>query len=154
MVKKELYLKTIFCCMTCDGDIAEAEKEIVRQFCASNELFKGMDTENFLNKWIEEVNRNGEMFFRSYLNEISEMNLSGQEQMMIVDLAFRTIEADNLIEYSEVKFFKKIRKRLSVSDETILEKYPDKQDFLLPDIDMTDELVWNDDIKFTRISLR
>ena len=140
--------------MTCDGDIAEAEKEIVRQFCASNELFKGMDTENFLNKWIEEVNRNGEMFFRSYLNEISEMNLSGQEQMMIVDLAFRTIEADNLIEYSEVKFFKKIRKRLSVSDEMILEKYPDKQDFLLPDIDMTDELVWNDDIKFTRISLR
>lgn len=154
MVKKELYLKTIFCCMTCDGDIVEAEKEIVRQFCASNELFKGMDTENFLNKWIEEVNRNGEMFFRSYLNEISEMNLSGQEQMMIVDLAFRTIEADNLIEYSEVKFFKKIRKRLSVSDEMILEKYPDKQDFLLPDIDMTDELVWNDDIKFTRISLR
>lgn len=140
--------------MTCDGDIAEEEKEIVRQFCASNELFKGMDTENFLNKWIEEVNRNGKMFFRSYLNEISEMNLSGQEQMMIVDLAFRTIEADNLIEYSEVKFFKKIRKRLSVSDEMILEKYPDKQDFLLPDIDMTDELVWNDDIKFTRISLR
>lgn len=140
--------------MTCDGDIAAEEKEIVRQFCASNELFKGMDTENFLNKWIEEVNRNGKMFFRSYLNEISEMNLSGQEQMMIVDLAFRTIEADNLIEYSEVKFFKKIRKRLSVSDEMILEKYPDKQDFLLPDIDMTDELVWNDDIKFTRISLR
>lgn len=140
--------------MTCDGDIAEEEKEIVRQFYASNELFKGMDTENFLNKWIEEVNRNGKMFFRSYLNEISEMNLSGQEQMMIVDLAFRTIEADNLIEYSEVKFFKKIRKRLSVSDEMILEKYPDKQDFLLPDIDMTDELVWNDDIKFTRISLR
>lgn len=140
--------------MTCDGDIAEEEKEIVRQFCASNELFKGMDTENFLNKWIEEVNRNGKMFFRSYLNEISEMNLSGQEQMMIVDLAFRTIEADNLIEYSEVKFFKKIRKRLSVSDEMILEKYPDKQDFLLPDIDMTDELVWNDDIKFTRISLQ
>lgn len=110
--------------------------------------------QHFLNKWIEEVNRNGKMFFRSYLNEISEMNLSGQEQMMIVDLAFRTIEADNLIEYSEVKFFKKIRKRLSVSDEMILEKYPDKQDFLLPDIDMTDELVWNDDIKFTRISLR
>ena len=147
MVKKELYLKTIFCCMTCDGDI-------VRQFCVSNELLKGMDIESFLNKWIEEVNRNGKMFFRSYLNEISEMNLSGQEQMMIVDLAFRTIEADNLIEYSEVKFFKKIRKRLSVSDEMILEKYPDKQDFLLPDIDMTDELVWNDDIKFTRISLR
>ena len=150
MVKKELYLKTIFCCMTCDGDIAEEEKEIVRQFCVNNELFKGMDIESFLNKWIEE----GKMFFSSYLNEISEIDLSVQEQLIILDLAFRTIEADNLIEYSEVKFFKKIRKRLSVSDEMILGKYPDKQDFLLPDIEMTDELIWNDDIKFTHISLQ
>ena len=30
MERKKLYLKTIFCCMACDGEIAKEEIEIVK----------------------------------------------------------------------------------------------------------------------------
>lgn len=33
MTKEELYLKTIFCCIACDGDVATEEVDIVRD-CA------------------------------------------------------------------------------------------------------------------------
>lgn len=63
------------------------------------------------------------------------------------------IEADNHIEYAEAKFFKKIRSRLSISDEQILAQHPGKEDFLLPDIDMIEEPVWDDNITFADICL-
>lgn len=30
MTLQEIYLKTVFCCMACDGDIAPEEIEIIR----------------------------------------------------------------------------------------------------------------------------
>ena len=44
------------------------------------------------------------------------------------------IEADKEVLYSEIKFFKRIRKCLSVSDEVLYREFPDKEDFFLPDI--------------------
>ena len=35
MTKEELYLKTIFCCIACDGDVATEEVDIVRDFVPS-----------------------------------------------------------------------------------------------------------------------
>ena len=61
------------------------------------------------------------------------------QQVKLIDLAIQMIEADNQILYSEVKFFKKIRNRLSVSDDYILEKLPDSEDYLLPDISCEDK---------------
>ena len=153
MEKTELYLKTIFCCMACDGEIAKEEIEMVKRLGSEYEMFSCIEMESYLNKWIAAINENGTVFFNSYLNELSKMALSQSEQLFIVDLAFKTIEADERIEYSEIKFFKKIRNRLSITDEEILKLHPDKEDFLLPDVNVADEQLWNDNIQFTKISL-
>ena len=76
------------------------------------------------------------------------------EQMFVIDFAIKTIEADERIEYSEIKFFKKIRRRLFISDEKILEKYPNKEDYLLQDINTVEEPIWNNGIQFAEISLK
>ena len=127
--------------MACDGEIAEQEIEMVKNFCSSDEIFKEMDVEKTLNLWIKEINDEGGAFLNRYLNDLSSINLSKEEELKIVDLAIKIIEADDKIEYSEIKFFKKIRARLDVSDEDILEKHPDKEDYLLPDICKTDDFV-------------
>lgn len=82
------------------------------------------------------------MFLKQYLNELSSQELSNNEQKTIVDFALKTIFADNRIEYSEVKFFKKIRSRLSLTDEEILDNHPDVEDFLLTDINVAEDPVW------------
>ena len=66
------------------------------------------------------------------------------------------------IEYSEISFFKRIRSKLKVSDEklldifkdeTLFEKFPEvePEDFLLPDIKVNDDGGWN--VSFEKINL-
>lgn len=150
MTKQELYLKTIFCCMACDGDIADKEVAMVKDLSSKTSLLDGLDIETFLNTYISDINSKGVSFLKKYLSELSEIELTEEEELLIVDLAIKTIEADDIIEYSEVKFFKKIRLRLSLSDEEILNQHPDKEDFLLPDITVADDPIF-DDIKFDNI---
>ena len=153
MTKKELYLKTVFCCIACDGDIAEEEIRLIRELGTKDKLFNDMDTEKYINAWINEINKRGSMFLQNYLNEIATEDLNEKEQLLLVSLAFNAIEADNRIEYSEVKFFKKIRSRLSISDESILEKFPGKEDFLLPDLKITELPMWDENTQFNPITI-
>ena len=153
MTKKELYLKTVFCCIACDGDIAEEEIRLIRELGTKDKLFNDMDTEKYINAWINEINKRGSMFLQNYLNEIATEDLNEKEQLLLVSLAFNAIEADNRIEYSEVKFFKKIRSRLSISDETILGKFPNKEDFLLPDLKVAELPMWDENTYFNQITI-
>ncbi len=152
MTKQELYLKTIFCCMACDGDIADEEIDLIRKVIKETSLFDKIDVTNVLNTYIADINKNGKLFLNRYLNDLAETDLTSKEELTIVGLSIKMIESDNIIKYSEVQFFKKIRVRLSLSDEQILEKFPEKEDFLLPDINVYEEPEW-EDTQFRIISL-
>ena len=154
MTKEELYLKTIFCCIACDGNIATEEVDMVRDLCAKDKIFHNLDSEEYLNSWITEINEQGGVFLQTYLKEINSVELNKQEQLLLVSLAIKAIEADNSIEYAEVKFFKKIRSKLNISDEAILAEHPDKEDFLLPDINITEIPQWDDSTHFSQISIQ
>lgn len=149
--KNELYLKTVFACMVCDGDIAPEEIAVVKELAEKADLFSNFDVENKLNDYVSQINQQGRVFLTTYLNDIANAELTEKEEMQIISIAIQTIEADNKIEYSEVSFFKKIRQRLNVSDETILATFPDKEDYLLPDIKMPEEMNWN--VHFENIKL-
>lgn len=153
MNSRDLFLKTIFACMSCDGDIAKEEVQLLRELIDKTDLFKELDVEVTLKKYVDSINENGVSFLNQYLSEVAQDELTKEEQMCLVDLAFKTIEADNRIEYSEVKFFKKIRVRLSLTDEEILAKYPEKEDFLLPDINVAADPEWNN-VTFADIILK
>lgn len=156
MEKEEILLKTLFCCSACDGDIAKEEVELIKELTESVKLFNTLNVEETLNTYISEINEHGKGFLKNYLNQLSEIQLTDNEQVQLIDLAIKMIEADNQILYSEVRFFKKIRTRLSVSDDYVLEKLPNCEDYLLPDISSEDkdiEEIGNfDRISFAEIS--
>ncbi len=137
--------------MACDLDIAEEEITLIKETIANEaQLFEDMEVENLLNTYVSEINETGKLFLTRYLSSLAEAELTQDEELQIVDLAIKMIEADNVIQYSEVSFFKKIRVRLSLTDEQILERHPDKEDFLLPDINVYEDPVW-DNVVFENI---
>ena len=105
----ELYLKTAFCCMACDGDIAPKELEFIRSYVSNNELFSVVDVENKLNEYVADINQQGISFLNDYLKDIANMSLTETQELNIVRIAIQMIEVDNKIEYSEISFFKRIR---------------------------------------------
>ena len=143
MNTSQIYLKTIFCCMACDGDIAPEEIDLVLKLTAQQPVFQNLEVKQTINEYVDAINESGAQFLKMYLKELAEHMLSDEEQLRLVDFALQTIYADNRIEYAEVKFFKKIRARLTLSDEQILAQHPDAEDFLLPDISVAEDPEWN-----------
>lgn len=152
MDRTELYLKTAFCCMACDGEIAPEEMEKIKNL----PHFKEMDLQEMLSMYLLQLQTEGNGFLKKYLDEIKAATLTEDEECELASIAIQTIEVDKSIEYNEVAFFKKIRKRLNATDEKLLTAIPENQavidqvgpaDYLLPDISDEDDLsLWADSL--------
>lgn len=153
MEVSELYLKTAFCCMACDGDIAPKELELIKNYASNSELFSMLDVEGKLNEYVAEINQQGISFLNMFLRDIADLVLTEIQELNIVRIAIQMIEADDKIEYSEISFFKKIRLNLNISDAMILENMPDKEDYLLPDV-IQKECEFVLDTTFSTINLK
>lgn len=148
----EIYLLTAFVCSACDGDIALKELALVKEWSEKSNLFGDIDVEVKLNEYVDSINKYGNRFISEFLLMLEQRNLSIEEQKEVVRIAIEMIEADGLILYSEVKFFKRLRSYLTISDEEILASMPDKEDYLLPDI-KTSDYIFDEEIKFAEIGL-
>lgn len=136
----KLLLKTAFCCMASDGNIDKREVALIKKMCKQSLLFKDFDFGKEINILLEKINNRGSEFIQYYFDLLNNTDLSEEEELNIIDFAIKTINADDVIEYSEVKFFKAIRKCLNVSDENILAVYPDLEYYLEEDINTESEL--------------
>lgn len=123
MEQNELLLRTAFACMSCDGDIATEEVDLIKQMAMEKHLFGDIDIEKKLDDLVKEINAKGKGFLKQYLVSLADQTLTEDEELKVADVAVQTIRSDNKIEYSEIKFFKVLRSNLKVvSDETLLEK--------------------------------
>jgi uncharacterized tellurite resistance protein B-like protein len=119
----QLLLKTAFCCMASDGDIDEREVAAIKSICESSPSFKNIDLTEEINMYISEINLDSKQFITNYFSILEQFDLLEQEELTLIDVAIKVIKADEIIEYSEIKFFKNIRHRLKVNDEKITEYF-------------------------------
>ena len=128
--------------MACDGSIAPEEVSLLNNLVKEDKAFENLDVHSVINDYVSSINREGRLFLDSFLEEVKTANLDDASALKLIKIAIETIEADNQIEYSEISFFKKIRKMLSITDEAILDVMPDKEDYLLPDVEMDEDFDW------------
>lgn len=129
-----LLLKTVFCCMAADGNIDKREIALINSMCEKSPLFKKFNFHEEINRLLNTINTDGKAFIQYYFDLLKQAQLTEQEELTLIDFAIRTINADEQVEYSEIKFFKNIRHRLKVSDDKILERFPDIEQYLEEDI--------------------
>lgn len=129
-----LLLKTAFCCMASDGNIDKREIALIKSMCENSPIFVNFDFKKEINELVKKLNTRGKEFISYYFDLLKNSTLSESEELTLIDFAVHTIKADELIEYAEIKFFKVIRHNLKVSDEKILEVYPEIESWLEEDI--------------------
>lgn len=134
IVFNKLLLKTAFSCMACDGDIDKREIVLIKTMHQEDKIFGEIDINQELENLIIEINRDGHSFLKGYFNELTSNELSELDELKLIEVAINTINADNKVEYSEVKFFKVIRSKLKIENEPILAVHPDFEDYLEQDI--------------------
>jgi len=131
---EKILLKTAFCCLASEGNIDKREIDLIQSIFANFEQYKDINLQEKINSFIKIYNDNGKEFLTHYFDLLKDTFFSLEEELGIIDVAIRTIQADDLIEYSEIKFFKIIRHHLKATDSQILEKFPDIVIFLEEDI--------------------
>lgn len=130
----KLLLRTAFCCMAADGDIDKREIESIKSMCKKSPFLKDINFDEEINQLVNGINSGGKAFIQQYFKLLKSTNLSEHEELTLIDFALQTIYADEQVLYSEIKFFKNIRHRLNISDEKILNRFPDIEQFLEEDI--------------------
>jgi uncharacterized tellurite resistance protein B-like protein len=130
----KLLLKTAFCCMASDGSIDKKEIDQIKILCKNSPLFKDFDFIKEINELVSKINKNSKEFISYYFELLESSTLSENEELTLISFAIQTIKADEQIEYSEIKFFKNIRYRLTISDDVIASNFSDIDDFLEADV--------------------
>lgn len=131
---EKLLLTTAFCCMASDGKIDKKEIAQIQSMCEKSPLFENLNFTANMNTLISEINTKGKDFITDYFILLKGSFLTQQEELTLIDFAIKTIQADEIIEYSEIKFFKVIRNSLKISDDNILSVYPEIEQFIEKDI--------------------
>jgi uncharacterized tellurite resistance protein B-like protein len=130
----KILLKTAFSCMACDGDIDKSELVLIMTMHQKNKIFGDIEIDYELDHLIQAINQDGQKFINNYFNELISSELSEQDELKIIEVAIKTIKADDKIQYSEIKFFKVIRSKLKIDNAQILALHPDFEEYLEQDI--------------------
>ncbi len=130
----ELFVRVAFACMACDGEIDSMEIDCIKQVFKEMNLDELDTVSVLLNDFTVQLNTDSNLFFSNLFLELSQTELTEIEEIEMVSIALKIIEADNIVDYEEVKLLKKIRSYLKISDASLLEVMPDKEDFIVQDV--------------------
>lgn len=130
----KLLLKTAFSCMACDGDIDKREVKLIKQLHKEKKTFGEIDINSELDILLLSINKDGHLFLKNFFKELTSSELTESNELKLIEVAIATIKTDDIIEYSEIKFFKVIRSKLKIDNESILNKFPDFEEYLEQDI--------------------
>lgn len=128
---QNLLLKSAISVMACDGSIDESEIAEIKNMANNEIYFMGFDIEEPFEKSLNYIKQKGKKAINEYLNELSQLNLNEKQELLLIEVLIRTIESDNEIEASEVKFLQLVKSKLGISEETIITQFPKQMNYLI-----------------------
>ena len=127
----KILLNTAFCCMVIDSKIDSREVTKIITLCKKTPYYKDFNFQEEINGLICLINKGAKEFIAYYLEMIKNASLTEKQELQLIDFAINTIKADERIKFSEVKFFKILRPLLNVSNDKIINVFPDTGQFLV-----------------------
>ena len=145
---KDFLFKSAVMAMACDGDIAETEIEEIKTIVANEIYFMGYDFEEPLKNNIDNIKSNGTGAINQYLQEIGTNNLNEHQEILLIEVLLRVIEADNDVQLSEIKFLQMVKAKLKIDEQTLIVKFPKQIDYLLDFHNYGLQQEFTDELKF------
>lgn len=130
-MKNNINLATAFAFMACDGEISSDEVTLIKSLNEKG-IIKCENVDAGLASLLNDLNTKGKGFMKEYFQAVDDADLDADAALELLRIAVATIMADEVVEYSEVKFFRAVRSHIrSLSDAQILEACPEVEDFWL-----------------------
>jgi len=128
---KTFLFKSAVMAMACDGNIAEEEINEIKNIVAKEIYFMEFDFEEPLKSNIEHIKVNGKNAVNQYLKEIVINDLNEHQEILLVEVLLRMIEADAKVEESELQFLQMVKSKLKIDEQTLIVKFPQQINYLM-----------------------
>lgn len=135
---KQLLFKTAFCCMACDGNIDDREVEELKLLDKRTTYFEDVDLSKELEHLISQFGSKGKKTVEELFQQLRDADLNTVQELLLLEVALRIINADEHIDENEIKFIHFLRSKLKVHDVTILDRFGKVE--LLFDLDYKNEI--------------
>jgi len=146
---QNLLLKSAISVMACDGSIDESEIAEIKNMADNEIYFMGYDIEEPFETILSYIKQNGKKAINEYLNELDQLNLNEKQELLLIEVLIRTIESDNKIEASEMKFLQMVKSKLEILEETIITQFPKQMKYLIDFQNYGLHEEFTDEIEFT-----
>lgn len=120
---KRLLFKVAFCTMACDGYIDEREINELMVMDTSTTFFDGISLTSELNQLVADFTDKGKTVIKDMLEELKSAALNPLQEMIILEVSLRIINADEKHDENEIKFVNLLRSKLKLHDEIILDRF-------------------------------
>ncbi len=120
---KKLLFKVAFCAMVCDGTIQPEEKEEMKLMDKSTSFFEAIDLSNKLKQLVSQFDKRGTKVIQETFTSLKENDLNPIQELIVLEVALRIINADEFQDDNEKKFINLLRSKLELHDETINDRF-------------------------------
>lgn len=129
---KKLLFKGAFSAMACDGEIAESEVLEMKEMLFNSPYFKGLDYSIELENAHSDIRTNGVEFIEDFFNNLTEFDLTEQQEVQLIEVLIKIVEADGKIMTSELHFMHNTKSALKqLSDVKLIAHFPRNFDLLV-----------------------
>jgi hypothetical protein len=120
---KKILFKVAFCAMACDGEIQKEEIEELKFMDKNTSYFADIDLSNELTQLVNDFESKGTKVIEELFELLRTTKLNPIQELLVLEIALRIINADNVIDENEVKFINFLRSKLEVYDEIIIDRF-------------------------------
>ena len=120
---QRLLFRTAFCLMACDGHIDEREVNEIKLMNKSSAYFQGIDLSDELEELLADLKARGKQSVDKLFDTLEKLDTSTVQELLILEVSFRLVHADEKVDENEIKFLRFLRSKLKVHDEVIRDRF-------------------------------
>jgi hypothetical protein len=120
---QRILFRTAFCLMACDGHIDEREINEIKKMNKSSAYFHGIDLSDELEVLLNDFKERGKHIVDELFEMLESLEISTVQELVILEISFRLIHADEKVDENEIKFLRFLRSKLKIHDEIIRDRF-------------------------------
>lgn len=128
---QKLLFQSAVSAMAVDGEIHNKEIEELKSIVKSTAYFLDFDFDKELEENISNIKKNGKDAINHYLLLLSTSDLSEKQEIILMEIVLRMLEADQVFGGNELKFLQMVKAKIKTSEEVLVMKFPKQIDYLM-----------------------
>lgn len=128
---QKFLFRSAVCLMAVDSNVSDSEIQELSNIVKTTAYFFDFEFDEALRNNISEIRDKGKKAIEKYIEDLTTSELTEKQELILVEVLIRMIEADNIVDASKLKFFHLVKSNLKTPVEILITKFPRQVEYLI-----------------------